>query len=67
MKTLLSTKQTAEHCGISPRTLESWRISGHGPMFRKIGRLVRYVQSDIDAWLDENRHQNTTTADIKHN
>ena len=59
--TLLSTKQTAEYCFISPRTLESWRISGQGPAFRKIGRLVRYAQPDIDAWLNNNLRQNTTT------
>ena len=62
--TLLSTRQVAEYCGISPRTLEKWRISGQGPVYRKVGRQVRYDQADIDAWLDDNRRQNTvhTTA-----
>ncbi len=62
--TLLSTKQAATYCCLSPRTLESWRISGQGPAFRKIGKLVRYSKSDIDIWLDENRHQNTTITSI---
>lgn len=51
MTTLLTTQQTAEYCSISPRTLESWRASGQGPRYRKIGRLVRYEQFDVEHWL----------------
>lgn len=36
--------------GLSPRTLEKMRSSGHGPCFRKHGRYVRYHIDDLDDW-----------------
>lgn len=36
---------------ISPRTLQRWRLEGTGPVFVKVGRLVRYRRSALDAWL----------------
>ena len=49
---LLTTAQAAAVLGLSPRTLERYRIVGGGPRFRKIGRWVRYLQSDLDEWLN---------------
>ena len=37
-----STKQVAESYGLSPRTLERWRLEGEGPKYRKIW-ISRYV------------------------
>lgn len=40
--------------GISVGTARNWRCSRlAGPRFVKIGRLVRYRQSDIDEWIEE--------------
>ena len=36
--TLLTTEQAAKRLGLSPRTLERYRVSGEGPEFLKIGR-----------------------------
>ena len=60
--TLLSTKQVAKYYGVSPRTLEAWRITGQGPQFCKIGKLVRYDQSAIDAWANSNQRNNTSAT-----
>ena len=49
---LLTTAQAAAVVGLSPRTLERYRIVGGGPRFRKIGRWVRYLQSDLEDWLE---------------
>ena len=49
---LLTTAAAAECLGLSPRTLERYRVSGAGPRFRKIGRWVRYVPADLAEWLD---------------
>ena len=38
---------------ISTRTLQRWRLEGVGPTYVKLGRLVRYRQSDLDAFLDQ--------------
>lgn len=50
--TLLNNAETAELIGIRPNTLEVWRWKGMGPVFRKIGRSVRYLESDVLTWLD---------------
>jgi excisionase family DNA binding protein len=37
--------------GISSVTATKWRAKAKGPPFIKVGRLVRYRRSDVDAWL----------------
>jgi predicted DNA-binding transcriptional regulator AlpA len=37
--------------GVSRSTLQSWRYAGRGPRFLKIGRLIRYRNADIEAFL----------------
>ena len=49
---LLTTVQAADWLGLSPRTLERYRVTGEGPKFRKIGRWVRYTEADLEAWLE---------------
>lgn len=50
---LLTVEEAAEELEVSTRTLASWRNSGtHELPYLKIGRDVRYRQSDIDAFLD---------------
>lgn len=51
-QTLLDQKPVALQLGVAEVTLEKWRQEGRGPAFIKIGRLVRYRQSDIDSWLN---------------
>ena len=50
---LLNTEEAAAWLGLSPRTLQCYRIRGEGPRFKKIGRWVRYAESDLEAWLAE--------------
>ena len=57
---LLTNTETAELIGLKPNTLEIWRWQGKGPIYRKVGRLVRYVESDVLAWLDAQTRQNTS-------
>ena len=49
---LLTNVQTAALLGLKPNTLEIWRVHGHGPVFRKLGRVVRYAEGDVLAWID---------------
>ncbi len=51
-RVLLSPKEVSLITGISVAQLELWRIKGNGgPRFQKIGRLVKYARSDINAWV----------------
>lgn len=49
---LLDTEQAADYLGVMPRTLEVWRcVKRHAIPYIKVGRLVKYRQADLDAWL----------------
>lgn len=37
---------------VADSTLESWRQKNHGPIWRKIGKSVRYRLSDVIAFID---------------
>ena len=44
--------KTAQALGVSVRTLATWRSSGRQTLpYVKVGRLVRYRQKDVRAWL----------------
>lgn len=50
---LLTTEEAAALVGLSPETLANHRTSGKsGLKFLRLGRSVRYRQSDLEAWLD---------------
>lgn len=57
---LLSNSETAALVGLKPNTLEVWRNQGKGPRYRKIGRLVRYSESDVLTWLDAQSRRSTS-------
>jgi excisionase family DNA binding protein len=45
--------ELAERLKIQPRTLQDWRSTGRGPKFVRVGRVIRYRESDIEKWLDQ--------------
>jgi predicted DNA-binding transcriptional regulator AlpA len=52
IETLLNEKQLSRLIGVSVGALRFWRGAGRGPRFRKVGQLVRYAPSDVQAWLN---------------
>jgi excisionase family DNA binding protein len=48
---LIMEREAADLLALSVKTLRNWRLSGHGPPYLKVGRLVRFRQSDLKAWL----------------
>ena len=52
----LTTEQAAEYLGVSKATLETWRCTGRYRLpFVRVGRLIRYLRSDLDAFITRNR------------
>jgi len=50
---LLTPPEAAAYIGVSENTLSVWRCVGRYAIpFIKVGRLVRYRASDLDAWLE---------------
>lgn len=58
---LRDTANAAAVLGISPRTLDYLRVTGSGPRFVKVGRRVKYRDTDLRAYLDDRTR--TSTAD----
>ncbi len=68
----LTEKQAAGHTGFSPIYLRSLRVKDtrrikngepiEGPPWVKIGRAVRYMREDLDAWL--NAHRVASTGEV---
>lgn len=58
MTKLLTPEQTAERLGVLTKTLDVWRCTQRYALpYVKVGRLVRYRESDIEAFI-ESRLQN---------
>ena len=51
------TVAAAKYIGVSPRTLEAWRLRGGGPPFHKPkgARIVLYRRDELDAWAGGSR------------
>lgn len=52
---LLSSAQVAEMLGIAENTVRYWRHVGRGPAALPVGGRVRYVRTDVLAWLRTER------------
>ena len=48
---LLDQEAAAAYLGCRPQTLADWRCKKIGPRWYKVGRLVKYAQAELDAYL----------------
>jgi hypothetical protein len=58
----LTTGETAAHTKLSESLLEKARCNGSGPPYSKKGKSVRYLKSDVDAWMADGRRNSTSRA-----
>lgn len=57
---LLLPSAVAEQLAMSEGALAQLRFTGKGPAFHKVsGRAVRYLQSDVTAWLQTTKKTST--------
>ena len=56
----LGTREAAAWLGLSPRTLDRYRVSGDGPAFHRFGSRVRYLAADLDDWAAARRRLSTS-------
>jgi excisionase family DNA binding protein len=57
---LLTEREAASVLAVSQRTLQKWRLTGDGPPYAKVGRLVRYSTADLDAYVAQGRRRSTS-------
>jgi excisionase family DNA binding protein len=50
-ETYLKPREAAEYLRSSTSTLAKARMKKQGPDYVRIGRAIRYRQSDLDAWM----------------
>ena len=62
---LLTRDQAAEYLGVRSQTLAAWATAGRYdlPMI-KVGRLVKYRRTDLDAFLAARTVTSTGAADL---
>jgi excisionase family DNA binding protein len=52
---LLLPEEAAEWLRVPLSTLRIWRHRREGPPVVKVGRLLRYSQRELEAWVDQRR------------
>lgn len=59
---ILDTPEAAAYVRLSKPTLERLRLTGEGPRYAKLGKAVRYLRADLDAWLSSRLIRSTSEA-----
>jgi hypothetical protein len=59
-KRRLRTKDAAEYIGLSKSTLEKYRVTGNGPVYSALGRIVVYEIGDLDAFVEARKRISTS-------
>lgn len=57
----MRTEQAANYLALSKSTLEKLRVTGGGPVYAALGRVVVYRLEDLDAWVSA--HIRCSTSD----
>ena len=56
----LGTREAAAFLGLSPRTLDRYRVTGEGPAFHKFGSRILYARVDLEEWAAARRMTSTS-------
>ncbi|CAN5289630.1 hypothetical protein BH09ACT10_BH09ACT10_28600 [soil metagenome] len=62
---LLSVRDLAAYLGVPVATIYDWRVDGKGPCGLRVGRHVKFAQTDVLVWLEsvrESRPGQTTSG-----
>ncbi len=59
-KRRLRTSDAAFYVGLSKSTLEKYRVTGGGPVFASLGRIVVYDAADLDEWVNCHKRKSTS-------
>lgn len=63
---LLNTKEVSEILGVTVKSLANSRYTGIGIQvpYKKIGRLIRYKESDLEKYIEANTFSHTGEAKV---
>lgn len=57
---LINTIAAAQYLGLSKNWLAKLRMTGEGPPYLKLGRLVRYRRADLMRWAEQGLRWSTS-------
>jgi excisionase family DNA binding protein len=52
---MLNERDAAKLLNCSVGLMRKWRLHGGGPAYHRLGRLVRYTETDLLAYIESNR------------
>ena len=55
---MMKTGAAANYAGVSPRTLEKWRMTRSDLPFYRLGRAIIYSKEDLDSFLEKHHSVN---------
>ena len=53
MTQLMTTEQVAAYLAVPVNTLYQWRHRGVAPPAARVGKHLRWKQSDVDRWVEQ--------------
>ncbi len=67
----LTPKEAAEYIGFAYSTLNNARYTGlmggvAAPLYRKLGKSIRYEKASLDAWMSQFKEQTSTSENGGH-
>ena len=54
------TQAAADYTGLAKSTLEKLRMTGSGPTYSSLGRVVVYETADLDEWIAAHKRRSTS-------
>lgn len=61
----LRTPAAAEYLSISKSTLDKLRLTGGGPAYSSLGRVIVYRLGDLDDWVTSHKRLSTSNMTIR--
>lgn len=59
----VGTAEVAEYCSVKPSTVETWRQTGRGPTYMRVGNRCLYYMLDVRKWLAAQRREPSVTME----
>ena len=60
----INTQQAAAAFGLSASWLTKLRLTGNGPVYRKVGKRVLYRRDELERWIES--HSRKSTSEQSH-
>jgi predicted DNA-binding transcriptional regulator AlpA len=62
---LFAEQQAAQILRVTVKALQKWRVTGAGPRFVKIGRLVRYTEEALEEYIQQRTVASTAEHTVR--